>query len=328
MSKTGEASTSIKTLRSEAVVGTPGVEPARRIQSLFPDYIERTQVLGILNCTPDSFSDGGRFFSAKDALVRIMDLAESGADGIDIGAESTRPGADPVSPRTEWQRLEAWLPTAVERVAQISAEHKPVLSPVLSIDTRNASTAEKALACGVHMVNDISGGLHDPEMYPLIAEKGCPYVLMHMRGEPKTMKSLTDYGEDFLSVLIDELQERKQQALESGVKRHQILLDPGIGFAKTAQQNVLILSHFERLHALGYPLFVGPSRKSFLRQSLSEFPNQSFTEDILDINTLGAITCAILKGAQWVRIHNIKDLLPGIRLADRLSHSSGREILR
>jgi dihydropteroate synthase len=271
-------------------------------------------VLGILNCTPDSFSDGGRYLNSKSAIERALTLLEEGADGIDIGAESTRPGSEALSPQAEWQRLEPWLSAFCDRFDSLAIQ-----SPILSIDTRNAETARKALAVGVHMINDVSGGRHDPQMLPLIAESGCPFVLMHMRGTPQTMGSFSDYGENFLSGLLAQISDDINRALDHGVKPQQMILDPGIGFSKTASQNLEIMAHLDTFHCFGYPLLLGPSRKSCLREPFAQFSSQGFTEKILDINTLGAVTCAILKGVHWVRVHNVKDLLPGIRLADCLA---------
>ncbi len=249
----------------------------------------RTLVMGILNVTPDSFADGGRHFTIDDALKRAKEMIEEGVDIIDIGGESTKPGADRVSEAEEANRV---IPV-LEQVIPLGTE--------VSIDTTRSSIAEKAIKLGVKYVNDVSGGLADKEMYKLIAKHPeVQYVIMHWRGHSKTMQELATY-KDVVKEVKEELEERVNSAIEAGVDPDQIIIDPGIGFSKSPEHNWELLKNLDRLSLLGYPILIGASRKRFL----GELTGGS-NPDEREAATL-AITAAMAKQGMWaVRTHSVK----------------------
>lgn len=249
----------------------------------------RTLVMGILNVTPDSFADGGRHFTMDDALNRAKEMIEEGVDIIDIGGESTKPGADRVSEAEEANRV---IPV-LEQVIPLGTE--------VSIDTTRSSIAEKAIKLGVKYVNDVSGGLADKEMYKLIAKHPeVQYVIMHWRGHSKTMQELATY-KDVVKEVKEELEERVNSAIEAGVDPDQIIIDPGIGFSKSPEHNWELLKNLDRLSLLGYPILIGASRKRFL----GELTGGS-NPDEREAATL-AITAAMAKQGMWaVRTHSVK----------------------
>ncbi|NCV34531.1 MAG: dihydropteroate synthase, partial [Actinobacteria bacterium] len=212
----------------------------------------RTLVMGILNVTPDSFADGGKYRTTVDAINRAKAMIEEGVDIIDIGGESTKPGSERI---TEVEEEERVLPVLNEVIP---------LGTDVSIDTTRSSIAAKAIKLGVKYVNDVSGGLADKEMYPLIAKHPkVQYVIMHWRGHSKTMQELATY-KDVVKEVKEELEERINSAIEAGVDPEQIIIDPGIGFSKTAEHNWELLKNLDRLSLLGYPILIGASRKRFL----------------------------------------------------------------
>ena len=245
--------------------------------------------MGILNVTPDSFADGGRHFTIEDALQRAKEMIEEGVDIIDIGGESTKPGADRVTEAEEESRV---LPV-LEQVIPLGTE--------VSIDTTRSSIAAKAIKLGVKYVNDVSGGLADKEMYQLIAKHPeVQYVIMHWRGHSKNMQELASY-KDVVKEVKEELEERVNLAIESGVDPDQIIIDPGIGFSKTSEQNWELLKNLDRLALLGYPILIGASRKRFLGELTG-----STNPDEREAATL-AITAAMAKQGVWgVRTHSVK----------------------
>ena len=249
----------------------------------------RTLVMGILNVTPDSFADGGRHFTIDDALKRAKEMIDEGVDIIDIGGESTKPGADRVSEAEEANRV---IPV-LEQVIPLGTE--------VSIDTTRSSIAEKAIKLGVKYVNDVSGGLADKEMYKLIAKHPeVQYVIMHWRGHSKTMQELATY-KDVVKEVKEELEERVNSAIEAGVDPDQIIIDPGIGFSKSPEHNWELLKNLDRLSLLGYPILIGASRKRFL----GELTGGS-NPDEREAATL-AITAAMAKQGMWaVRTHSVK----------------------
>jgi dihydropteroate synthase len=260
----------------------------------------RTLVMGVLNVTPDSFSDGGRFFSLDRAVEQAETMAAQGADLIDVGGESSRPGSDPVSAEEEIRRV---LPV-IERIAKR-------LNLPISIDTYKAEVARRALSSGARIINDISALRHDPEMAVLSAREGVPVILMHMQGTPKTMQIQPTYRS-----LMDDLAaffvERMAAAEEAGISRDRLILDPGIGFGKTTEHNLSILRFLPRLSDLHRPILVGPSRKSFIGQVL-DLP----VEDRLE-GTAAAVTAAVLGGASIVRVHDVKAMVRVARMADAI----------
>ncbi|TMK55134.1 MAG: dihydropteroate synthase [Actinobacteria bacterium] len=248
---------------------------------------ERTHVMGILNVTPDSFSDGGRFFDAEAALKQGIALAENGADIIDIGGESTRPGAEPVDPGEEFSRV----------VPVIEGLRERIETPI-SIDTTKADVAAAALDAGADIVNDVSAGRFDTEMVGLVASRAVPVVLMHMLGEPRTMQEVPAY-EDVVEDVAAFLASRAATAMEAGVARNKIIVDPGFGFGKTREHNLELLRNLRRFTELGYPVLAGTSRKSFIGATL-DLPVGERLE-----GTAATVALAVAAGASIVRVHDV-----------------------
>ncbi len=264
----------------------------------------RTLVMGVINVTPDSFSDGGRAIDPLRAAEMAQDMEIAGADIIDVGAESTRPGAPPVHGAEELARL---LP-----VLRAIASH---VSLPISVDTYKAEVAAAALDEGATIVNDISAFAFDPAMGPLVALRGVPAVLMHTRGRPQDMYERADYT-SVVSEVAAELLHAIDRAVAYGVSRGRLIIDPGLGFAKKASQSMELLAQIEKLAALGLPLLVGPSRKSFLMAATGPF----VPED-RDWPTAAAVTAAVLGGAHIVRVHAVRSMIPVVRVADALRAS-------
>jgi dihydropteroate synthase len=246
--------------------------------------------MGILNVTPDSFSDGGTLGSPEFALDRGRRMVEEGAHILDVGGESTRPGATPVSPGEELDRV---LP-----VVEALADSLPV--PV-SVDTRNSAVAREALRTGAEIVNDVSGLKHDPDMARTVADEGGALVVSHMRGTPATMKELATYR-DVVAEVMEELRESLALAREVGIPEVRMVIDPGIGFAKTGAQSLALIRELDSLQALGHPILVGPSRKSFIGEI-----SGAETGDRLP-GTLAACILAYQRGARIFRVHDVKPL--------------------
>ena len=241
-------------------------------------------VMGILNVTPDSFADGGLHYDTEIAIARGMEMIDEGVDIIDVGGESTRPGADRVSEEEEQARV---LP-----VIRALAESKVAIS----IDTMRASTARLAVAAGASIVNDVSGGAADPDMFATVADLGCKYTLMHWRGHSKDMNSLAIYG-DVVADVIEEVTVQLDKALAAGIKREDIILDPGIGFAKDPEHNWEILNRIEEFVALGYPVLIGHSRKRFLGGDSPDGREEA---------TVAVTQSLVGKGIWAVRVHGVK----------------------
>lgn len=257
-------------------------------------------IMGILNVTPDSFSDGGKFATEEAAVARGRELSRQGADLIDVGGESTRPGSDPVSAEVEQARV----------VPVVAALAGPDQAP-LSIDTMKADVAAAALQAGAVLVNDVSAGRHDPEMLPLVASHGCPVVLMHMQGQPGTMQEAPAYDN-----LMDDLHrffdERLAAATGAGVPEENIILDPGIGFGKRLADNYEILRRLPELLIFGRPILVGVSRKSFLQNLAGDKPRERLPESI----TAG--TLAMANGAALLRVHDVEPAVKSRTIVRRL----------
>ena len=258
----------------------------------------RTLVMGILNVTPDSFFDGGRYTEKAAAIEHGLRLAEDGADIIDIGGESTRPGADPVEVDEEIWRV----------VPVIKALSRQVNVPI-SIDTRKATVAEAALDAGARMINDISGLRYDGLMAGLAGSANVPIVLMHIKGNPKDMQNDTGYDNLVLDIRKD-LNDSATMALEAGVSRENIIIDPGIGFGKAKPDNFILLDRLEEFMSLGYPLLLGVSRKSFIGWALDLPENERL------IGTAAAVAACVLRGADIVRVHDVKEMSQAVRIAD------------
>jgi dihydropteroate synthase len=261
---------------------------------------ERTLLMGVLNVTPDSFSDGGLFFDVETAVTHAKHMVQEGADIIDVGGESTRPGAAPLSPKEELQRV---LPVVTRLTREISVP--------ISIDTYKPLVAKACLKAGVHLVNDITG-LVDPAMATLVAENDVPVVIMHMQGTPTDMQDHPMYG-DVIKEINTFFHEQIANARNVGIKK--IIIDPGIGFGKTLEHNLLILKHLEAFTTHGCPLLVGPSRKSFIGK-ITGSPPQERTE-----GTIAAVVVAIMNGAHVVRVHDVKECKRAIQVVDAIRGS-------
>ncbi len=255
----------------------------------------RTLIMGIVNITPDSFSDGGHFFSPDLAMAQAMQLVEEGADILDIGGESTRPFSVPVSESEEMDRVLPVIEGLAERVA----------IPI-SIDTTKASVARQAVAAGATMINDVSALRMDPEMATTAARCRVPLVLMHMQGTPKTMQVDPVY-DDLIADIITFLADAMDRAVAAGVDRTAIILDPGIGFGKTIRHNLQLIRNLDRFHKLGAPLLVGPSRKMFIRQLLKNPAEKDLDPLGVEVarGTQAVVAAAALKGVHFVRVHDV-----------------------
>lgn len=268
----------------------------------------RTLVMGVVNVTPDSFSDGGSHDTVAGAIEHGRALIAAGADIVDVGGESTRPGATPVSPEQEQQRI---LPVVEALLGE---------DAVLSVDTMHTATARAALALGDVIVNDVSGLHHEPDMPALIAETGAPYILMHNRGTPTTMDSLADYG-DVVEDVLAELIEVRQRFYDAGVAPEQIIMDPGLGFAKAGEQNWALLGGLDRLTALGHPVLVAASRKRFLGTLLEGQPGHHLDDGATpppaqrDAATAALSALSALHGAWAVRVHDVTPSADAVRAA-------------
>ncbi|BAS28952.1 dihydropteroate synthase [Limnochorda pilosa] len=260
----------------------------------------RTYVMGVLNVTPDSFSDGGQYLDAGAAVARGLEMAAEGADLIDVGGESTRPGAAPVSEAEELRRV-------VPVIRRLAREARVPIS----IDTYKARVAEAAVDAGARFLNDISAALFDPGMAPLAARSGLPVVVMHMLGEPRTMQQDPWY-EDVVREVGAFFEERIQALERAGVRREQMILDPGLGFGKRFEDNLRLLGELGRFGSFGLPLLVGPSRKSFLGRILGTPPLDRVE------GTLAAVVVAVLQGADMVRVHDVRAVDRARRVVDAL----------
>ena len=284
-----------------------------------------TLVMGVLNLTPDSFSDGGRFQAPEAALRQATRMVAQGAAILDLGGQSTRPGAVEVGPQEELRRL---LPAlAAIRAAIGRGELAP--APLLSVDTFHAGVAEAALAAGADWINDVrganvtadatAGSLRDPAMLPLIARAGCPYVLMHSRGDSAAMDGLARYG-DVVQEVRAELRAASHQALAAGLRPEQLIWDPGLGFAKGTEQNLALLRGLSELRAEGYPLLVGPSRKRFIGAVLGEpRPTARLW------GTAAVCAQAISAGADVLRVHDVGPIAQTARMLDAIVRPGGAQ---
>jgi len=271
----------------------------------------RTLVMGVLNVTPDSFSDGGLFLAHGDAVERGRTLVAQGADLVDVGGESTRPGAERVPVEEELRRV---LPVVRDLVA--AGVH-------VSIDTTRAEVAEAALAAGAVLVNDVSGGLSDPEMLPFVARSGRPFVAMHWRGPSTVMAQLAVY-DDVVRDVRRELSHRLDAAIKAGIDPAFVVLDPGLGFAKEGAHNWALLAHLDDLAALGRPLLVGASRKRFLGSLLSDADGPPRPLDRRDDATAAVTALAAASGVWCVRVHEPRANLDACLVAGALRAEGGR----
>jgi dihydropteroate synthase len=283
---------------------------------------KRTLLMGVLNITPDSFSDGGRFFAPDQAIKHALFLQKAGADIIDIGAESTRPGSIGISAVEELRRL---LPVLRALRAKLKIP--------ISIDTRKASVAEIAIGAGAEIINDVSGLNHDPRLAEVAAHRRVPLILMHMRGEPATMQK-GPFARNAMDDVTKGLRASIQKARKAGVPKSQLIIDPGIGFGKSFQQNYELLRRLPELAKLGHPLLVGTSRKGFLgrtlalaQQSRARTKTKTVPPDQRLWATAATVTASILGGAHILRVHDVAEMAQVARVADLLlnpQHISGK----
>ncbi|UYO07492.1 MULTISPECIES: dihydropteroate synthase [Paenibacillus] len=259
---------------------------------------QSTQVMGILNVTPDSFSDGGRYVDPDSAVRHALKMMLDGADLIDIGGESTRPGYTPVSAEEELARV----------IPVIEAIHKAAPHIPISIDTYKAEVARQAILAGAHIINDIWGGKGDPDMLKVAAELGCPIILMHNRQD-------MDYT-DFVEDVVADLEESVRLALAAGVRPEHIILDPGIGFAKNGEHNLKLMTQLDRLNQIGYPVLLATSRKKFIR-SVLDLP----VDDLVE-GTAATVAFGIAQGCQLVRVHDVKSIKRTVKMCDAMIYTS------
>jgi dihydropteroate synthase len=275
---------------------------------------KHTLIMGILNVTPDSFSDGGLYVDRDRAVEHALNLLSEGADIIDVGGESTRPGASVAGAAesakpvvSEREELDRVVP-----VISLLKQKRPDI--VISIDTYKAGVAQAAIQAGAEIVNDVSGFLWDPKMRKTLAALKCGAVMMHMRGRPDEWRSLPSVA-DVLMLVKRELRERADDAVMAGVKRERLVLDPGFGFGKSFEENYPLLKHFDELHQLRYPLMAGVSMKSFIGRALARDKKDAALED-RRLGTIAAETALILKGAQIIRTHDVRACADAVKIAD------------
>jgi dihydropteroate synthase len=258
-------------------------------------------VIGVLNVTPDSFSDGGRYADLDAAVAHALQMRAEGAYLVDVGGESTRPGSERVDADTELGRV-------IPVIRELAALRVP-----MSIDTSRAKVAAAALGAGVELVNDVSGGLADPDMARVVADAGCPWVLMHWRGHSRRMGELAVY-DDVVKEVCAELGERVDDAVSAGVRPENLILDPGLGFAKTADHTWRLVAHLRDLVALGYPVLVGASRKSHLGRLLADGQGRPRPADEREAATIATTVLAVAAGCWGVRVHEVRDNVDAIRV--------------
>jgi dihydropteroate synthase len=256
--------------------------------------------MGVLNVTPDSFSDGGQFFDRETAIEQGLAVARDGADIIDVGGESTRPYSDAVSADEEMERV---IPVVQALAGEIKIP--------ISIDTLKAAVAREALRVGASMINDVSALRFDPEMISVAAKAGVPVILMHMKGTPKTMQVSPTY-EHLTQEICDFLEEAIKRAVQGGIKKELIIVDPGIGFGKTFDHNLEIIRELSRFHSLGRPILLGSSRKAFIGHILKNKAHER------DVGSMATIAAAVLNGAHIVRVHNVRMAVETVKIIDAI----------
>ena len=267
---------------------------------------ERTLIMGALNVTPDSFSDGGQFLEPEAAVARALEMERAGADIIDIGGESTRPGSEFVSAEEEWRRLEPVLKGL-----------KGKLAIPISVDTYKSTVAVAALEAGAEIVNDVSGLRLDPQLARVVSRFRAGLVLMHMRGTPKTMQQ-EPFARNALQDVRRGLRQAVSRALAAGVNRSQIVLDPGIGFGKSVEQNCQLIRELNQVAALGFPVLIGTSRKSFIGKLLDAAPPEQ-----RQWGTAATVAASVLCGAHIVRVHDVPEMRDVVRLSDAILGKTG-----
>jgi len=267
-----------------------------------------TRIMGILNVTPDSFSDGGKFYTTGAAVAHGLNLAEAGADILDIGGESTRPFSEPVS-----------IDEEIRRVVPVIEQLAPKVAVPISIDTTKAKVAQAAIAAGASIINDISSLQSDPEMVTLAAASAVPVILMHMKGAPRNMQVSPTY-DDVVAEVKRFLKDAIDQAQKNGLARERIIVDPGIGFGKTVDHNLQLIYHLNALQTLDVPILIGPSRKSFIQNILKLKVKKEINPDLPEVETgnQAVISAAILNGAHIVRVHDVYTTLATVKIMDAI----------
>ncbi len=269
--------------------------------NFFLNLSRKTCIMGILNITPDSFSDGGVHFAGPSAVESGLRMVGDGADILDIGGESTRPGSEPVSLEEELRRT---LPVIESLASQVKVP--------ISIDTYKADVARRAIDAGASIVNDISGLRFDPEMPAVISHYGVPVVIMHMKGSPKNMQQAPSYAA-LIPEILEFMKTRIAFAVNAGIPEGRIVIDPGLGFGKTFDHNLEILHNLDKFTSLGRPILVGPSRKAFIGKVLDNAPATERLE-----GTAAAVAISIIKGANIVRVHDVKEMAKVAKVADAI----------
>jgi dihydropteroate synthase len=275
------------------------------------DFGKRTCIMGVLNVTPDSFSDGGKFFSLDDAVGQGHKLFEDGADLLDIGGESTRPFSDPVSEEEEIQRVVPVIETLSKRI------------PIpISIDTTKAGVAEQAIKAGASMINDVSSLSFDPKMANVAVDYGVPVILMHMLGNPKTMQ-IEPYYDDLINEIKTFFENAIDQAENKGISRLKIIIDPGIGFGKTVGHNLLLIQRLHKFKTLKVPIMIGTSRKAFIRKLLKNNTGEEVNADstMVESGTQASVAAAILNGADIVRVHDVANTRVTVKIIDAIKNA-------
>ncbi len=265
------------------------------------DFSKRTYIMGILNVTPDSFSDGGLYFKKDKAIKRALQMVNEGADIIDIGGESTRPGADPISIEEELKRI---LP-----IIEVLA--KKIDIPI-SIDTYKSEVAEKAIEAGASIVNDISGLRFDKKMPEIISKYKVPVVIMHIKGKPKDMQ-LNPIYKSLIKEILLYLRRGIKRAIKAGIPEDKIIIDPGIGFGKTFEHNLEIINKLKNFSSLRKPILIGPSRKAFIGKILGD----AIPEERLE-GTAAVVAISVMHGANIIRVHDVKEMVKVVKVADAI----------
>jgi len=266
------------------------------------DFENKTYTMGILNLTPDSFSDGGNYTDVEAAIKRAKEMVEEGVDIIDVGAESTRPGAKYIEEEEELRRL---LPVVKRLVEEIEVP--------ISIDTYKSKVAEESLKLGAHIINDIKGLKGDPEMAKVVAKYNAPIIIMHIKGTPKTMQNDPKY-KDLIGEISDKLESSIEIAIKAGIKAENIILDPGIGFGKTFDDNLKLIDKLGKLRKIGYPILIGASRKGFIGEILGTPPLER-VEGNLAVAVLSAYN-----GASIIRVHEVKETKQALKIVNRMKN--------
>ena len=285
-------------------IGKIGAPRPVRAGNLVMRFDLRPYIMGVVNITPDSFSDGGRYFDRQQAIDHALALAEEGADVLDLGGESSRPGSDPVTVEEE-----------LSRVVPVVEGIRKWCTQAISVDTTKADVAEAALEAGADMINDISALRFDERLADVVAERRVPVVLMHMRGTPKTMQEGTIAYKDLMGEIVAFLRDAIARARDAGIDEERVIVDPGIGFGKTLEHNLTIMKRLHRLSVLGRPVLVGPSRKRFIGDLTAQPPDKR------EFGTAAAVVAAILAGANIVRVHSVEQM----RQAATVAHAIAQE---